>query len=110
VAYLIDSRRLFREAQRMAQRQYLNTRPDLHARGARSNSAGDRQRRGANRPLGGHMDLGQPHGVETPTLSRIDLFERFRESRLLAGSQRALELVKHAELKRHRLLLPLLSH
>jgi hypothetical protein len=48
------------------------------------------------------VDLGQPHRVETPALGRFDLFERLGESRRLARPRRALKLVKHAELKRHR--------
>jgi hypothetical protein len=76
--------------------------PIIDAAGARGNGAGDRQRRGADRPLGGNVNLGQPHRVETPALGRFDLFERLGESRRLARPRRALKLVKHAELERHR--------
>ena len=78
VADLIDRGGLFGEAQRMAQRQYLDAGADLHAFGARGDGAGDRQRRGADRPLGRDMDFGQPHRVETPALGGFDLFERTR--------------------------------
>src|SRR5207302_791735 len=55
VADLIYRGGLFRQAQRMAQRQYLDAGADLHALGARRYGAGDGQRRGADRPLGGDM-------------------------------------------------------
>ena len=102
VADLIDGGGLLGEAQRMAQRQHLDAGADLHALGARGDRAGDGQRRGANRPFRGDVDLGQPHRVETPALGRIDLLERLGESRFLAHPRRALELVKHAELEPHR--------
>ena len=86
----------------MAERQYLDAGADLHAFGARRDGAGNRQRRGADRPLGRDVDFGQPHRIETPALGGFNLFERLGESLRLAHPCRTLELVKHAEFERHR--------
>src|SRR6516162_798727 len=91
----------------MTQRQHLHAGADLHTRGASCNGTGDRQRCGADRPLGCDMNLGQPHRVETPAFGRFDLLERLGESRRLARPWWALKFMKHAELERHRPLLPL---
>ncbi len=81
----------------MAQRQDLHRDADLHAARAGGDRRGDRQRRRQMGALGGEMDFGQPHRIETMALGGIDLrhalVERFR---VAAPGQRR-KLVKHAE-------------
>jgi hypothetical protein len=47
------------------------------------------------------MDLGQPDGIEPPTLRRVDLLEGGCESFGLALAGAALKLVKYAEFECH---------
>jgi hypothetical protein len=75
MADLVDRCRLFREPQRVAERQYLNASPDLHVFRAGGDRAGESERRGAHRALRVDVDFRQPHRVEPPALGGIDLFE-----------------------------------
>src|SRR5437588_6511636 len=101
MADLIYRGGLLCEAQRMAQRQYLDAGADLHAFGARRDGAGNRQRRGADRPIRSDMNFREPHRIQTPALGGFNLFERVGEGLRLALSRRTLKLVKHAEFERH---------
>ena len=103
MADLVDRRDLFGEAQRMAQRQYLDPGADLDPLGARRDRARQGQRGGAHRAFRRDVDLGQPHRIEPPALGRVDLLEGDPESVLLGHPGGPLKLVKHAELERHRL-------
>jgi hypothetical protein len=47
------------------------------------------------------MDLGQPDGIEPPTLGGIDLFEGGGERLGLALARAPLELVEHTEFECH---------
>src|SRR5271169_1186179 len=102
---VIDRRGLFSQPQRLAQRQNLDAETDLDVLGSGRDGAGDRQRRGADRALGCHMDLGQPNGIEPPALGGVDLLEGGRERFGLALSGAPLELVKYSEFECHLCLL-----
>ena len=70
LAELVDGRDFLGKAQRMAERQHLHGGADLHALGSLGDGGGEDQRRGQHRPLGGEVQLGQPHGVEPPAVRR----------------------------------------
>src|SRR6516164_8446971 len=105
LADLVDRRGLFGQPQRMAEWQYLNAGPHLHAFGAGGYGTGESERRRAHRPVGVDVDFRQPHRVEPPALGGIDLFERGGERLLVTHTGGPLKLVEHPELERHSLLL-----
>jgi len=100
LADLVDGGDLLGQPQRMAERQHLHGRADLHPFGALGDGRGQDQRRGQHRALGREMQLGQPHGVEPPALRRIDLLEGLLKGLRRARAGRALKLVEHAEFHR----------
>ncbi len=100
VGELVDGRGLLGDPQRMAERQHLHCRADLHALGALGDGGGEDHRRGKHRALGREVQLGEPHGVEAEPLGRIDLREAIGEGRRLAGARQALKFVEHAEFHR----------
>src|SRR5262249_22664641 len=73
VADVVDGGTVFRQAQRLAQRQNLDAGTDLDVLGTGGDRARDRHRYRTDRPLGRHVNLRQPDGVKTPPLGSIDL-------------------------------------
>src|SRR6266436_4460907 len=99
---MIDGGGIFRQPQRLAQRQNLDAETDLDIVGAGGNRTRNRQRHRADRPFGRHMDFRQPDRIETPTLGGIDLIESGGERFGLALTRTPLKLMKHTELETHR--------
>ena len=104
MADVIDGRGVFRQTQRLAQRQDLNPGPDLDVFGARGDRARDGHRHRAHRALGRHVDLGQPDGVETPAFGGVDQFKGILEGRCLGRAWHSVKLVEDPEL--HGQILP----
>src|SRR6516164_9005906 len=102
MADMIDSGAVFRQAQWLAQRQNLDAGTDLDVFRAGGNRARDSHWHRADRPLGRHVDLGQPDSVETPPLGGIDLLEGGFEGLGLALPWAPLKFVEHAEFETHR--------
>jgi hypothetical protein len=85
----------------VAQRQHLDGDADLHAARAGRDGAGEQQGRGADRPLGEEVQLGEPDRVDAPALRGIDLVEDLSEGLRIGPPRRARNLVKDAELEWH---------
>ena len=100
-ADVIDRGAVFGQAQRLAQRQNLDAGTDLDVFGAGGDCARDRHWYRTDRPLGRHMNLRQPDGVETPTFGGVDLLESGREGLGLALPGAPLKFVEHAEFETH---------
>jgi hypothetical protein len=78
-ADLVDRRGLFGKAQGVAERQNLHAGADLDAVRPRGDRGGDGQRRGQHRTARLLVDFGEPDGVETPAVRRLDLPQRLLE-------------------------------
>jgi hypothetical protein len=87
MAQLIDRGGFLGEPQWMAERQYLNGDADLDAAGARSDRAGDAERRRQHRSPRLEMEFGEPHNIEPPTLGGIDLLHCLVEGRAVAPTR-----------------------
>jgi hypothetical protein len=88
---VIDRGHVFREPERMAEREHLHGDADLDPARARGEGRRHHQRRREHRAVLLEMDLGQPHGIEAEVLGRLHLGERFVERRRLRHPGRTLE-------------------
>jgi hypothetical protein len=89
-AEMIDRRHLFRDPQRVRQRQHGDGSPDPDAPRAGGQEAGQCDRRRLHGPRGIEVDLAQPDAVQSPRLGGVGQLERLLESRRLARLAAAL--------------------
>ena len=87
LAELVHRRRLFGDAQGVAERKDLHGDAHAHAPGPGGDEARQRQRSRLHRPGPVEVDLAEPHAVEAPGLGRAHQLDRFPECRRLAGSR-----------------------
>ena len=98
MADVVDGRRFFGGAQRVAQRQDVNGGADLQTLRARGQRGGDDHRGREHRAGGAEVELGEPDGVEAELFGGVGLGEGLVERIRLAVSLGTVKLVEEPQL------------
>ena len=94
---MIHGRDVFRQAQRVAERQDLDGDSDLDAPRAGRQGRGDDERGGKDRAVLLEVDLGQPYSTKAKVLGRPHLGQGFVERRRVRDARRARKFREQTE-------------